>query len=194
MSLFTAGLLFSASCVAYLFVMAEMGQMVLSAIRAIQGEGSDHSRRSLVFIYVCTVLVWTLFPIAFMFSYLRPQYLRHNEALYMFANFTAKVLFSSSIMYGNYMTIEQVRVLHQDTVSTGLELCVKHVGVIKHSVETKQGRPVSSLWPPMHAWLHVRLCVAPRVCFAMCAHVCVPMYLNVCVCVPHAWTSLRREK
>ncbi len=43
-----------------------------------------------VFIYVCTVFIWSFFPLAFLAAYLRPRHMLANESLVCFANFTAK--------------------------------------------------------------------------------------------------------
>uniref|UniRef100_A0A7S3VS63 histidine kinase n=1 Tax=Dunaliella tertiolecta TaxID=3047 RepID=A0A7S3VS63_DUNTE len=101
---------FGLSTCLFVFVMYELGCMVASAIKESANE-SANSRRSLVFIYICTLLIWSLFPVAWLTTYFNPTGIFINESLIMFANFGAKVLFSSSIMYGNYITIGQRRVM-----------------------------------------------------------------------------------
>jgi hypothetical protein len=51
-----------------------------------------------VFIYICTLLIWSLFPVAWAVAHLWPRHLFAAESVVLFANFAAKVLFSSSIM------------------------------------------------------------------------------------------------
>ncbi|KAF5834465.1 hypothetical protein DUNSADRAFT_8821 [Dunaliella salina] len=106
----TAGIPFGLSTCFFVFVMYELGCMVASAIKESASE-SVNSRNSLVFIYICTLLIWSLFPVAWLTTYFNPTDIFTNESLIMFANFGAKVLFSSSIMYGNYITIAQRRVM-----------------------------------------------------------------------------------
>jgi hypothetical protein len=53
-----------------------------------------------------------MFPLAWILRVAYPHS-PTSEYLNVFANFMAKVLFSSSIMYGNYMTISQRRLIAQ---------------------------------------------------------------------------------
>lgn len=59
-----AGLPFVLSSVFFVYVLHEMGGMVWSAIRA-EGvsENSSTAKRSLIFIYICTLIIWSLFPV-----------------------------------------------------------------------------------------------------------------------------------
>jgi len=59
------GLPFSMSMCLFGYVMYELAGMVASAIRE-SGDCKDcvNSKNSLVFIYVCTLLIWSLFPVA----------------------------------------------------------------------------------------------------------------------------------
>ncbi|GIL60119.1 hypothetical protein Vafri_14766 [Volvox africanus] len=102
-------MMFSVSMLSFMGVLYMMGLMVYSAVKA---HSSHTARRSLLFIYMCTLLIWSMFPVAWMLHALRSA-TPHGEYLNVFANFMAKVLFSSSIMYGNYMTIAQRRLLAQ---------------------------------------------------------------------------------
>ncbi|GIL82425.1 hypothetical protein Vretifemale_11416 [Volvox reticuliferus] len=104
-------IMFIVSMLSFMGVLYMMGLMVYSAVKA---HTSHTSRRSLLFIYMCTLLIWSMFPVAWMLHVLRAA-TPHGEYLNVFANFMAKVLFSSSIMYGNYMTIAQRRLLAQQT-------------------------------------------------------------------------------
>lgn len=133
----------------FLGVLYMMGRMVFSAVRE---HTNPTSKRSLTFIYMCTLFIWTLFPVAWLVRAINPKNVYTSEVMYLFANFTAKVcccnractrvtqpagfpfptaiarpaypshtsrvsfplkqvLFSSSIMYGNYMTIAQRRLM-----------------------------------------------------------------------------------
>ncbi|KXZ47741.1 hypothetical protein GPECTOR_33g623 [Gonium pectorale] len=102
-------LMFGASMLAFGGVLYMMGRMVYGAVKE---HTSAASRRSLLFIYMCTLLIWCLFPLAWLLHVASPESAA-GEYLNVFANFMAKVLFSSSIMYGNYMTISQRRLLAQ---------------------------------------------------------------------------------
>ncbi|GLC35005.1 Hexokinase-3 [Pleodorina starrii] len=102
-------LMFCVSTFCFVGVLYLMGRMVLSAVKE---HTRASSRRSLLFIYMCTLLIWSMFPLAWVLHVLNPA-MPYGEYLNIFANFMAKVLFSSSIMYGNYMTIAQRRLLAQ---------------------------------------------------------------------------------
>lgn len=81
------GLMFGVSSLSFVGVLYMMGLMVYSAVK----EHTSHTaRRSLLFIYMCTLLIWTLFPIAWVFHVLNPTS-PYGEYLNVFANFMAKV-------------------------------------------------------------------------------------------------------
>eukprot|EP00198_Chlamydomonas_reinhardtii_P009452 XP_001698789.1 chlamyopsin-6 [Chlamydomonas reinhardtii] len=100
---------FLTSTAAFIGVLYMMGLMVYSAVKE---HTSANSRRSLLFIYMCTLFIWNLFPLDWILHVVH-RGSPAAEYLNVFANFMAKVLFSSSIMYGNYMTIAQRRLLAQ---------------------------------------------------------------------------------
>lgn len=88
-----AGVPFCASMCLFAFVMYELGCMVGSAIKEsrLHDSTNANAQRSLVFIYICTLIIWSLFPVAWVATYCNPSRLFFNEVLVMFANFGAKV-------------------------------------------------------------------------------------------------------
>ncbi|GLI70739.1 hypothetical protein VaNZ11_015764 [Volvox africanus] len=115
-------MMFSVSMLSFIGVLYMMGLMVYSAVKA---HSSHTARRSLLFIYMCTLLIWSMFPVAWALHALRSA-TPHGEYLNVFANFMAKVLFSSSIMYGNYMTIAQRRLLAQQAAENAHRVQIIH--------------------------------------------------------------------
>lgn len=97
--------------VAYCYVIYSMGQMLHSAI----AESADSSQRQgLLFIYYGTVVIWSAFVVVWFGQELGMLSIYRAELGNMLANFSAKVLFSSSVMYGNFVTIAQRRALAKE--------------------------------------------------------------------------------
>ncbi|KAL6760739.1 hypothetical protein V8C86DRAFT_1037595 [Haematococcus lacustris] len=116
---------FLLSSLLFVHVMTEMAAMVGSAIEA-DASQSPAVRRSLQFICAGTLLIWSLFPVAWLMARFMPQHLMYSEALVLFANFTAKVMFSSSIMYGNYYTIAQRRLIATQLAENEARITMVH--------------------------------------------------------------------
>ena len=76
------------SCILFSIVIVLMGFMIFSAINE---NHNSKSRSSLLFIYVCTLVIWSLFPLTWMLSKLYPGMTYHIEVLNLFTNFTSKV-------------------------------------------------------------------------------------------------------
>jgi hypothetical protein len=79
--------MFCVSTLCFVGVLHMMGLMVFSAVKE---HTSATSRRSLLFIYMCTLLIWSMFPLAWVlhaFNSTSP----YGEYMNVFANFMAKV-------------------------------------------------------------------------------------------------------
>lgn len=83
-----SGCLFGVSSFCFVGVLYMMGLMVHSAVKE---HTNASSRRSLMFIYMCTLFIWTLFPVAWVLRVVHPSSTYKSEILNLFANFMAKV-------------------------------------------------------------------------------------------------------
>ncbi len=76
------------SSLCFVGVLYMMWLMVHSAVKE---HTNASSRRSLMFIYMCTLFIWTLFPVAWVLRVVHPNSAYQAEILNLFANFMAKV-------------------------------------------------------------------------------------------------------
>ncbi|KAA6426844.1 MAG: adenylate guanylate cyclase [Trebouxia sp. A1-2] len=119
--------------VAYCYVIYSMGKMLQSAIT----ESADASQRQgLLFIYYGTVVIWSAFVVVWFGQELGMLSIYRAELGNMLANFAAKVLFSSSVMYGNFVTIAQRRALAKEAQEHKDRL--KQIEDLKVSMQAKE--------------------------------------------------------
>ncbi|KAK9820605.1 hypothetical protein WJX72_012229 [[Myrmecia] bisecta] len=117
--------------VGFVRVLTALGDMVASAL-AVQNTAAEAGLR---FIYAATVVLWMFFPIAWITAHLEITNLYQTEMILVFANFTAKVLFSSSVMFGSYMTIDKRRQMAQATFEAAAR--IELVAELRTAVERK---------------------------------------------------------
>lgn len=119
--------------VAYFYVMYSMGQMLQSAI----SESADSSqRRGLLFIHYGTVIIWSTFVVVWFGQEFGLLSIYSAEMGNLLANFAAKVLFSSSVMYGNFVTIAQRRAIAKEAQEHKDRL--KQIEDLKVSMQAKE--------------------------------------------------------
>ncbi|DBA81613.1 hypothetical protein WJX77_010729 [Trebouxia sp. C0004] len=119
--------------VAYCYVIYSMGKMLQSAIT----ESADASQRQgLLFIYYGTVIIWSSFAVVWFGQELGMLSIYRAELGNMLSNFSAKVLFSSSVMYGNFVTIAQRRALAKEAQEHKDRL--KQIEDLKVSMQAKE--------------------------------------------------------
>lgn len=107
-------------------------------IRSAQAEAnSQHATTALNITLYSSMAIWHLFPIGWSFARMGPYVEWLGEPLQLIANFGAKVVFSSCILYNNYVTLQQRRVQaqleqeHRDRIIM--------VGDLKQSLQHKVG-------------------------------------------------------
>ncbi|GAX76238.1 hypothetical protein CEUSTIGMA_g3682.t1 [Chlamydomonas eustigma] len=118
--------------------------MVQSALSV---ANSPHARMSLHFTLWSTFIIWNLFPVAWTIERI-PHLCHLGEPLWLFCNFSAKVVFSSCILYNNFVTIQQRRLAaqieqeHKDRIVMVAELkeALRHkdefISVVGHELRT----------------------------------------------------------
>ncbi|KAK9805586.1 hypothetical protein WJX72_006500 [[Myrmecia] bisecta] len=121
------------SMLAFMYVMKAAAAMVISAI-AVQNNPDVH--RGLKAIMYTTIVVWSAFPLIWFLGEMGLVSLLAEEIMTMVSSFTAKVLFSSSVMYGNFMTIAQRKRIVEELQEH--ENRIKMVEELKHAVKTKE--------------------------------------------------------
>ncbi|KAK9828691.1 hypothetical protein WJX72_001553 [[Myrmecia] bisecta] len=121
------------SYVAFCFVMKAAAGMVQGAL-GVQNDAD--ARRGLKAILYTTIVVWTAFPVAWLLDRTGLLSIFSAEMLIMVANFGAKVLFSSSVMYGNFITIAQRKVIAKEIEEHANRL--QMVEDLKKAVKTKE--------------------------------------------------------
>jgi len=94
------------SFAAFAYVLHELRRMIYSALKE---ANTNHAKACLNFTLWSTVVVWNLFWVAWIVARCGERLGPLGEPLTIFCNFAAKVIFSSTIMYNNYMTIAQRR-------------------------------------------------------------------------------------
>ncbi|KAG1675574.1 hypothetical protein FOA52_014162 [Chlamydomonas sp. UWO 241] len=104
-----------ATCL-FLFVMSEMAMMFEAAIADTQSVRGQHN---LLVLKRVTVGLWFAFPATFMITKLGLVSLGMEEWMWTVGDFAGKVTFSCSLMYGNFLTIEQRRLIAMRIVEEG---------------------------------------------------------------------------
>jgi signal transduction histidine kinase len=92
------------SCAAFPYLFAALWRMFSAAIAEARGERA--SVRSLRALRAITVTFWTVFPLIWAAVQLDLLSLRAEEVLWSAADICGKIFFSSSLLHGNFMTIE----------------------------------------------------------------------------------------
>jgi len=128
-----SALMLIASYVCFGYVMYMLRRMVASAAREAD---SNHARMCLSFTYLSSLLIWNLFPVAWIIGRLRPYSIAAAaEPLLIFCNFSAKVVFSSCILYNNFVTLQQRRL--QAQLAQEHRDRIRMVSELKESVQMK---------------------------------------------------------
>eukprot|EP00798_Chlamydomonas_sp_ICE-L_P008207 gene8207-1470_t len=92
----------------FCYVMWMLKLMIDSAIK----ESADPRTKSgLLFTFFTSLVIWSLFPLAWLLPHISPRTVYFAELMLVFSNFAAKVVFSSCIMYNNFLSIAQRRML-----------------------------------------------------------------------------------
>lgn len=137
------------SFMAFYNVLYNVYRMLNGAIKAT--ESSAYTRRCLNITLYLSMIVWHLFPIGWLMTRIPGNGI--GEVINIFANFGAKIIFSSCIVYNNFISIHErhVRYLkqkeHDDRLSMVHELneSIKNkdefVSVIGHELKT----PISAI-------------------------------------------------
>uniref|UniRef100_A0A7S0RFF1 histidine kinase n=1 Tax=Chlamydomonas leiostraca TaxID=1034604 RepID=A0A7S0RFF1_9CHLO len=142
-------------CFAYVLYM--LRRMIYSALSE---ASSFHAQACLWFTLGSTMVIWNLFWVAWVIARL-PWAALHvwGEPLTIFCNFAAKVVFSSSIMYNNYVTIAQrrhraqVEREHRERIQAVAELSTavarkdEFIAVVGHELRT----PLNAIIQLSHA-------------------------------------------
>eukprot|EP00955_Chlamydomonas_euryale_P009783 104833-Chlamydomonas_euryale.AAC.1 len=102
--------------------MSEMWMMFEPSIVETQ---SPHARQNLKILRGVTLGLWFLFPVAFWSSKMMPINVAVEEWTWTVADFAGKVMFSCSLMYGNFLTIEQRRLIAMRIVEEGNRIQVR---------------------------------------------------------------------
>ncbi|KAK9819755.1 hypothetical protein WJX72_001989 [[Myrmecia] bisecta] len=121
------------SMVTFVAVMKLMGDMINSALAV---HSDAEARQGMRAIFYATVVVWLAFPLTWFASALNLADIFWTESLILAANFGAKVLFSSSVMYGNFISIQQRRIMAKE-IEENLNR-MRMVEDLKHAVKTKE--------------------------------------------------------
>ncbi len=99
-----------ASCVVFPYVAHELWCMYGDAIYG-AGESDRAAQVSLRALQCFTVTFWTLFPVIWLLVQLNWITLRTEEILWSIADISGKIFFSSSLLHGNFMTIDSRRLM-----------------------------------------------------------------------------------
>lgn len=130
----------------YPWIMHEMYNMIQDAISAHPED--THARYGLHVTYLASMVVWAVFPTCAFLMRWQPSTHGMAERLTLLANFFSKVLFCSSLMYSNYVSIAQRRLdarlaqEHVERLRTIGELTdtirnrEQFVGLISHELRT----------------------------------------------------------
>lgn len=128
-----------ASCAVFPFVFHEIWCMFSDAISAIHGdsEADRGSRISLSALRLCTVTFWSVFPLVWALVQLGWVSIQTEEILWSCADILGKIVFSSSLLHGNFMTIESRRLAAMRVVEEANRVKVIHE--LRQLVEQKEG-------------------------------------------------------
>eukprot|EP00798_Chlamydomonas_sp_ICE-L_P008775 gene8775-33642_t len=89
-----------------------MHRMITSARN--EAADNEHAKACLTFTWDSSLIIWSLFPIGWVLGRIGiPWLAAWGEPLILFSNFAAKVIFSSCILYNNFVTIAQRRLMAQ---------------------------------------------------------------------------------
>ncbi|KAG1681287.1 hypothetical protein FOA52_007333 [Chlamydomonas sp. UWO 241] len=107
---FISAIFFNASCVFFYVTLRELYYMIQSALSE---ANSPHAKTSLNITLWSSLAIWHLFPLGWTLARMGPSFDWLAEPCMLAANFGAKVVFSSCILYNNYVTLQQRRVAAQ---------------------------------------------------------------------------------
>jgi signal transduction histidine kinase/FixJ family two-component response regulator len=124
-----------ASCLVFPYVVHELWCMYSDAIYG-AGESDRAAQVSLRALQCFTVTFWTLFPIIWLLVQLNWITIRTEEILWSMADISGKIFFSSSLLHGNFMTIDSRRLMAMRVVEEANRSRV--IQELKQLVEQKE--------------------------------------------------------
>lgn len=95
-----AGALVSWALFAYICVLRNMYKMIRRATS--RRPSHDFDMRGMVFVFYYTACAWSIFPTVWVLFTLDMIDIHTSELLLVFANFAAKVVYSSSMVYDSF--------------------------------------------------------------------------------------------
>eukprot|EP00798_Chlamydomonas_sp_ICE-L_P004427 gene4427-14559_t len=100
------------SFVSFVYTLHMMHRMISSARS--EATENEHAKACLNFTWDSSLLIWSLFPVGWVLARTGiPHLAIWAEPIHLFSNFAAKVVFSSCILYNNFVTIAQRRLMAQ---------------------------------------------------------------------------------
>jgi len=124
-----------ASCLVFPYVAHELWCMYGDAIYG-AGESDRAAQVSLRALQYFTVTFWTLFPVIWVLVKLNWITIRTEEILWSMADISGKIFFSSSLLHGNFMTIDSRRLMAMRVVEEANRSRV--IQELKQLVEQKE--------------------------------------------------------
>lgn len=124
-----------ASCLVFPYVAHELWCMYGDAIYG-AGESDRAAQVSLRALQCFTVTFWTLFPVIWLLVQLNWITIRTEEVLWSIADISGKIFFSSSLLHGNFMTIDSRRLMAMRAVEEANRSRV--IQELKQLVEQKE--------------------------------------------------------
>ncbi|MEW5298365.1 MAG: hypothetical protein WDW36_001497 [Sanguina aurantia] len=125
--------LFAVAFCLFFHVIPNLWRMFDAALGEVR---NDASRLSLESLRLFTVGLWLLFPMTFFLVKLGLVSVATEEWLWCVGDFLGKVMFSSSLLHGNFLTIEQRRLISMRIVEQGNRIQV--INELKVLVEQKE--------------------------------------------------------
>lgn len=123
------------SCAAFPYIFLALWQMYTDAING-AGESDRAAQGSLRALRGFTVTFWSVFPIIWALVQAQLVSIRTEELLWSLADICGKIFFSTSLLHGNFMTIDARRLLAMRVVEEANRVKVIHE--LKQLVEQKE--------------------------------------------------------
>jgi bacteriorhodopsin len=112
------------SCIVFPYVFYELWCLYDSAIR--EAKDDRASRTSLRALQGFTVTFWTVFPVVWGLVQLELTSIKTEEMMWSCADICGKIFFSSSLLHGNFMTIEHRRLMAMKVIEEANRVKVIH--------------------------------------------------------------------
>lgn len=125
----------AASCAAFPYIFLALWQMYTDAIDG-AGESDRAAQGSLRALRGFTVTFWSVFPMIWALVQAQVVSIRTEELLWSLADICGKIFFSTSLLHGNFMTIDARRLLAMRVVEEANRVKVIHE--LKQLVEQKE--------------------------------------------------------